>query len=315
MSFLALFVSLPAKASSGRMRVWRTLKSLGCATLRDGVYLLPDSVEHAATLTQVAKDTTAAQGSAEVYRLSGCDEAQETALRALFDRAEGYAGIVGEMRAFAAGLETVDATTASRKMQSIGRRAEQITRIDFFPGESSRQALAALAELREAVNRHFSPDEPSPSQTTIPRREAADYRGRVWATRARPWVDRLASAWFIRRHIDPEARFVWLATAADCQTDWLGFDFDGASFSHVGAKVSFETLLASFGLADDPALARLGGLVHYLDVGGVPVAEAAGIEALLAGLKTTEPDDDALLDRAADVFDWLMQSYLERTDD
>jgi hypothetical protein len=85
-------------------------------------------------------------------------------------------------------------------------------------------------------------------------------------------VDRLASAWLIRRFIDPDARIVWLATPSDCKVDWLGFDFDGAAVSHAGTKVTFETLLASFELASDPALARLGELVHRLDVGGLPSA-------------------------------------------
>jgi hypothetical protein len=130
-----------------------------------------------------------------------------------------------------------------------------------------------------------------------------DYQGRLWATRERPWIDRLASAWLVRRFIDPEARFIWLATPADCPSDALGFDFDGAPFTHVGAKVTFETLLASFGLANDAALQRLGGLVHYLDAGGLPVAEAAGLETLIRGMRQRLADDDALLAEAGKVFD------------
>lgn len=82
MSFLALFVSLPTKASTGRMRVWRSVKAQGCATLRDGVYLLPDSADSAATLGEVAAQAVEVGGSGQVYRLSGCDEAQKAALRA-----------------------------------------------------------------------------------------------------------------------------------------------------------------------------------------------------------------------------------------
>ena len=88
MSYLALFVSLPTKAATDRMRVWRSVKALGCATLRDGVYLLPDSADSAAVLDEVAGQAVAAGGSGEIYRLSGCDEAREDALRALFDRGE-----------------------------------------------------------------------------------------------------------------------------------------------------------------------------------------------------------------------------------
>lgn len=212
MSFIALFVSLPTKASTGRMRVWRSVKALGCATLRDGVYLLPDSADSATALDEVAAQSVEAGGSGEVYRLSGCDEAQEAALRALFDRGEEYAGIVEEIKGLGRSLASLDGAAAARKLQPLVRRFEQVARIDFFPGEAQRQTLSLLDDLRDALTRRLSPDEPTPRQADIPRLERADYRGRVWATRARPWVDRLASAWLIRRFIDPKARIVWLTS-------------------------------------------------------------------------------------------------------
>ncbi len=313
MSFLALFVSLPTKASTGRMRVWRSVKAQGCATLRDGVYLLPDSADSAATLGEVAAQAVEVGGSGQVYRLSGCDEAQKAALRALFDRGEEYASIAEEIKALGRNLASPDGADAMRKLQPLVRRFEQVNRIDFFPGEAQRQTLSLLDALRDAIPRRMSPDEPTARQTDIPRLNRADYQGRTWATRARPWVDRLASAWLIRRFIDPSARIVWLASPSDCRNGWLGFDFDGAAFSHVGTKVTFETLLASFGLDSAPALVRLGKLVHCLDLGGLPVAEALGIESLLAGLRASEPDDDALLARACEIFDWLLKSYEDKT--
>ena len=313
MSFLALFVSLPTKASTGRMRVWRSVKAQGCATLRDGVYLLPDSADSAATLGEVAAQAGEVGGSGQVYRLSGCDEAQKAALRALFDRGEEYASIAEEIKALGRNLASPDGADAMRKLQPLVRRFEQVNRIDFFPGEAQRQTLSLLDDLRDAITRRMSPDEPTARQTDIPRLNRADYQGRTWATRARPWVDRLASAWLIRRFIDPSARIVWLASPSDCRNGWLGFDFDGAAFSHVGTKVTFETLLASFGLDSAPALVRLGKLVHCLDLGGLPVAEALGIESLLAGLRASEPDDDALLARACEIFDWLLKSYEDKT--
>ena len=130
----------------------------------------------------------------------------------------------------------------------------------------------------------------------------------MWATRQRPWVDRLACAWLIRRFIDHRAKILWLEKPEQCPADALGFDFDGARFSHVGAKVTFEVLLASFGL-ESPALARLGGLVHFLDVGGVQPPEAAGVESALAGMQTAITDDDALLASVSAVFDGLLASF------
>lgn len=174
------------------------------------------------------------------------------------------------------------------------------------------QTAQAIEETEAALNSRYTPDEPCPIAAPIPRRDPADYRGRVWATRARLWVDRVASAWLIRRFIDPQAQFVWLKTPADCPPDALGFDFDGAEFTHVGARVSFEVLTVSFGLDEDPALARVGALVHYLDVAGVPVPEAAGFESILAGARTQYvDDDDELLKHIGGVLDSLYAAYAE----
>ena len=123
------------------------------------------------------------------------------------------------------------------------------------------------------------------------------FQGKRWATRSRPWVDRLACAWLIRRFIDPQARFLWLADpagATPAPRGALGFDYDGARFTHVGARVSFEVLMASFGLDGDAKLQRLAATVRYLDAGGIPVPEAAGLESVLAGLRELHADDDAL---------------------
>jgi hypothetical protein len=134
------------------------------------------------------------------------------------------------------------------------------------------------------------------------------FQGRRWATRARPRVDRLACAWLIRRFIDPQAQFLWLADpagSAPTPRGALGFDYDGARFTHVGARVSFEVLLVSFGLDADPRLQRIARAVHFLDIGGIPVPEAAGLDAVLSGLHAVHTDDDALCLAAAAVFDAL----------
>ena len=117
------------------------------------------------------------------------------------------------------------------------------------------------------------------------------------------------SAWLIRRFIDPEARFRWLGTPSECPKSALGFDFDGAAFTHVGDRVTFETLMASFGLEADAALMRLGTIVHALDVGGDPVPEAKGFEAVMAGARERLTDDDALLAQMSTVLDSLYAHF------
>ena len=296
MNFLALFVSLPTRSSSGRTRVWRALKSLGSATLRDGVYLLPESPRHETALMQVAAEAKQAGGTADIYLLDGRDAGQQRELRALFDRSPRYAELIQAIRQ----ADTADA----KALRGLRRTFSDLSVIDFFPGEAQRQAeTALLAREAEATG------EPVSIPGTLQRLARADYQGRTWATRRHLWVDRMASAWLIARHIDPEARFVWLDDPKQCPMDALGFDFDGAPFTHVGGLVSFEVLAASFGLDRDPALARMAGMVHFLDVGGVPVAEAAGIEAVLAGARATAADDDHLLAEASRLFDNLYCHY------
>jgi hypothetical protein len=119
----------------------------------------------------------------------------------------------------------------------------------------------------------------------------------------------MASAWLIRRFVDRKAKFLWLENPKKCPKTAVGFDFDGARFTHTGGRVTFEVLAASFGLESDPALARIAAIVHCLDVGGVPVAEAAGIEVLLAGLRATAVNDDRLLTDASRVFDGVYTAY------
>ena len=296
MDFLAFFVSLPSRQTAGRMRIWRALRGLGCATLRDGVYLLPEGAERAAQLERIADDVKRVEGTAELFLLDGRDEAQRARLLALFDRGADYAALL-------AAIAAADPDDA-KGLRSLRRELAALAAIDYFPGEAQRQALAALAVLEAAAG-----GEPAAITGEIRRLAGADFQGRTWATRKNLWVDRMASAWLIRRFIDREAKFLWLDNPAKCPKTALGFDFDGAAFTHVGGRVSFEVLAASFGLDADPVLVRIASIVHCLDVGGVPVAEAAGIEAVLAGLRAGAADDDKLLAEAGRIFDGLYRNY------
>jgi hypothetical protein len=307
--WLALILSLPTENATARMRAWRALKASGAVVLRDGVYLLPRRDPCREVLEAVAADVHAAGGSA--YLLQVGDD-QDAAFIALFDRSADYAALMSDIATAQAVLATDTALDVVKQARKLARTLASLMEIDFFPAEAQRQAVAALDELQMHAARALSPGEPQPAAREIPRLAVADHRGRVWATRQRPWVDRLACAWLIRRHIDPQARFVWLADAARCPSDALGFDFDGATFSHVGAKVTFEVLLASFDM-EQPALKRLGALVHFLDVGGVEPPEASGVERVLAGLREAIADDDQLMQVASGVFEGLRVAFESAT--
>lgn len=308
-TWLLLVLSLPTQSATARMRIWRSLKAQGCAALRDGAYLLPHSVEHEAALRDLAEECLREGGSAWLMAAapSAADDAH--AYPALFDRSEDYAGLITAWKQASGTLAGLNAVELARLQKKMRRDFEALKAIDFFPGESRLEAEAAWSDFNNRVDRQLSPDEPHEVDGQVPRLDAAQYQGRLWATRKRLWADRVSSAWLIRRFIDPEARFQWLAKPADCPKKALGFDFDGATFTHVGDRVTFEVLMASFGLDADGALVRLSAMVHALDVGGDPVPEAAGFEAVMTGFRERATDDDALLADMSQVLDSLYTHF------
>jgi hypothetical protein len=284
------------------MRAWRAVKASGAVVLRDGVYLLPNLDGCREEFQRISEDVKDAGGSVFLMDASGPGEQD---LSALFDRSQDYAQLVADIEACHQSLvNNSSPADAIKPIRKLRKTLNNLIEIDFFPTLQKTRTETALTELELIISKLLAPDEPSAIEQTIPRLESSAFCKRRWATRKRPWVDRLASAWLIRRHIDRNAQFIWLASASDCPTDAIGFDFDGAQFTHVGDRVTFETLLASFGL-DSPALNRLGHLVHCLDVGGMRPIEASGIEQVLAGLKDTIFDDDHLLEIASGIFDGL----------
>lgn len=305
MLWTLLIITLPTENAAARMRAWRALKACGAVVPRDGVYLLPAGQPHRTTLAAIAADIEASGGTTWLLEASGED------YTGLFDRTADYRQLTADIAACRSDLAKVAASDLARLARKLRKNLDAIRAIDFFPGQAQARTAALLDELDAALRARLAPDEPVAQAAAIARRHAADYVGRLWATRKRPWIDRLASAWLIRRFIDGQARFLWLDSPADCPKQALGFDFDGAEFTHVGERVTFETLLASFGLDADPTLARIAGIVHYLDVGGLPAPEAAGLEAMLAGMRASIPDDDALLDTALAAFDFLHSALKE----
>ncbi len=305
MHWLLLVLSLPTENATARMRAWRALRATGAAVLRDGVYLLPERDDCRAALEAVAADVQAGGGSTHLMRT---DEPEGAGYTALFDRSADYAALLDEIRSAIDALDPEAAPEALKQARKLRKAFVGITATDFFGGEAQKQADAALQELELAASRRLAPDEPHSVRSAITPLRISDFKGRTWATRRRPWVDRLACAWLIRHFIDRKARILWLAKPKDCPAKAIGFDFDGATFSHVGARVTFEVMLASFGL-EQPALRRIGAIVHYLDAGGVQPPEASGIESVLAGLRDAIDDDDQLVKAAGTVFDGLLASF------
>ena len=303
--FNALVLSLPTRNSTLRMRVWRALKDCGAAVLRDGVYLLPQ----AEAFDKLEKEIRAHGGFAMTFDATPHAADDHAALRARFDRTADYAALVERISAAKASLSALGPRRGLTALRRLEQAMDKVARVDFFPGEAKQQALAALSGLQRHYAGLYSRTEPRPSTKGVRPLDRARYQKRLWATRKAPWVDRLASAWLIKRFVDREAKFVWIARPSECPKKAIGFDYDGADFTHVKNRVTFEVLAAAFALDSDPALAKIGATVHFLDVGGIPVADAKGLETMLKGAKEKARDDDALLAEAMRTFDLLYSGY------
>jgi hypothetical protein len=260
-------------------------------------------------LEEQGTEIKAAGGLVQLLSFDGESTQQNAELVALFDRTEQYADAIQRLDALKKAIAKLSESEARQRLAGIAREVAGVVARDFFPGEPRKQMEGALGDAELALNARFAPDEPHAARRKIQSHDRKDYRGRTWATREHLWIDRVASAWLIRRFIDPKAKFLWLKRVKDCPETALGFDFDGAEFTHVDSKVTFEVLLASFNLEQDPGLARLGALVHHLDVGGIPIAEGPGFAAIMAGSRSLQQDDDALLKAMIPVLDSLYAGY------
>lgn len=304
-----LVLTLPTENATARMRIYRALKAKGCGVLRDGVYLLPHSDEHEAVLRELAAAIVQSGGTSHLLHTPSMDASQDAEFKGLFDRSADFEAFIRSLAQSRKTISGQSAAETARLLRRLRKDYEAIHAIDYFPMEATARADVAWQDFVALVDTVLSPGEPQAAERAIARLVRDDYRGRAWATRQRMWIDRLASAWLIRRFIDPDARFVWLPSPESCPPDALGFDFDGAAFTHVGERVTFEVLLASFGFDNDAALLRLGEIVHALDVGGPAPPEAVGFEAVMAGTRERAGNDDQLLEQMSPVLDALYTHF------
>jgi len=306
--WLAYVASLPTDDPAARMRVLRTLESMGCAVLREGVYLLPDNPVNRQGLERLAEHMGRINASAYVLHVTHFDARQEKVFRGLFDRTGKYRELSKAIEGLRAGFGVSDPSAIARVLNKQRREFDAISALDFFDSPEKARVARVLQDTEAEVRRRMFPDSPKSGRVTETGRF---YFKRVWATRKPLWADRLASAWLVRRFIDPEATLLWLDKAQKCPATAVGFGFDGATFANSKDKVTFQQLLASFGLDKNETLVRIGTLVHFLDTGGTPVAEAAGVETLLQGARRRSNSEEELFSESEKTFDLLYEAYFE----
>lgn len=304
--WLVLIANLPTEDPAARMRMLRTMESLGAAVIRDGAYLLPDTDACRQGLEHLADYIVKGAGTAQVLKAVPMTQAQDHAFRALFDRSARYAELVKVVESLRVGFGIADPSAISRVLNKQRLELEAIGALDFFPNDMQQRAAAALRNAEGAVHKLLFP-----AQGRSGARPDEPLQRRVWATRRPLWADRLACAWLIRRFLDPEGSVQWLDKAQPCPAGAVGFAFDGARFGNDASQVTFEVMLRHFGLAKNSALAKIGDIVHYLEARDTEVPEAAGVQTLLQGAARRASSDDELLAEAEKTFDLLYDAYFE----
>ena len=306
-SWLVTITQLPTEDPAARMRVLRTLESLGAAVMREGAYLLPDTPSNRQALETLADYIGKSAGTAQVLQVNATAPAQQAQLQRLFDRSARYEELIKTVESLRVGFGHSDPSAISRVLHKQRREFEAIAALDFFPSEARGRAERALAGIDAAVKQLLF----SGTQSTLGAGERLTRR--AWATRNPPWADRLACAWLIRRFVDPEATLTWLDKGEELPSGALGFAYDGAHFAAGGARVAYEEMLAQLKLGENPALAKIGSIVHFLEMGGIAVPEAAGVQTLLQGAQRRSNSVPELLAEAEKTFDLLYEAYYEPT--
>ena len=312
-----LFVhQLPASPSNLRVRTWRRLQQIGAAPVKQAVYVLPNTPAAREDFEWLTTEVKGAGGDASVFAADSVDAFSDDALVEEFRRArqEAYGALAREIERVLARMNAIRrprgtrAPAVHRLVEVFRGRLSALERIDFFGSAGRDRVISLVAQLEERAR---------PASTSTGSAAAAgsadvtSYSRRLWVTRPRPGVDRMGSAWLIRRFVDTEARFGFAVDRNSLpDRDAIPFDMFGVAFTHRGEHCTFETLCTTFGI-EDPAVARIAELVHDLDLkdGRFGASDATTIGTLIEGLQLATADDDRLLERGITLFESLFRAF------
>jgi len=300
LTWLLLVHQLPAKPAYARVKLWRRLQALGAVAVKNAVYALPAGSEAQEDFEWALKEITAAGGEGMIVEARLIDGLSDDAVRGLFNSARE-----ADYRALSKEIRAVEKEAAPAQVARLRTEAARIAAIDFFGANGREDVEARLAVL--AV------------QDTAPVRARASKplvsgSGHVWVTRRQVHVDRIGSAWLIRRFIDPDAKFKFVpAKGYKPKSGELRFDMFEAEYTHEGDRCTFEVLLHRSGL-DEPALTAIGEIVHDIDLkdGKFARAEADGIAALIDGLARADISDEERIEKGGSLFDSLYTLFSKR---
>jgi hypothetical protein len=297
-----LIHQLPPEPLYLRAKIRQRIARVGAVALKNAVYVLPRREECLEDFQWIVEEAVTGGGEAYVCGAEFLEGKTEQALINQFraERDADYEALVKEIRDWRRDKDKELPLLAARAR----KRLEEIRKIDFFDAPRRKEAGKRVAELDAASRR--------PRRRTGPGRSSLV--NRTWVTRRGIHIDRIASAWLIRRFVDPRARFRFVDPKEPPRKGEVRFDMVGGDFSHEGDRCTFETLIARTGLTDR-ALTEVGEIVHDIDLKDDKFgrSEAPGIERLITGLALANPRDEARLERGLILFDELYQSFRKRT--
>ena len=318
MRWLALLTTLPPTPTRHRVGVWRKLQRMGAVRLRGAGWILPETPETTELFQWLVQEIQSFRGEATLLRVDRVETMADDEIAALFHqaRAPEYQAVVHGCREILRHLDRYQASHRGSvaklraKLDGLKRELDRIQSIDYLrapAGERARSLWETTAKrLRSAETRR-------PARTGGRHRTALPPRGSTWVTRPRPHIDRIASAWLIKRFCDPDARFAF-ADAADAARKGIPFDVLGADFGHHGEDCTFETLVKRFGIKDRRARV-IAEIVHEADLhdGKFTRNEASGVDLAINGLVEATADDEELLDRGMAIFEGLYTVLKQKT--
>jgi hypothetical protein len=312
--WLLLIHQIPPRPSYLRVKIGRRLQVLGAVAVKNSVYVLPRSDQTLEDFQWVRREIVGGGGDASVCEARFVEGLSEAAVEALFTTARDgdYATLAQEARRLQASVGrrrrlSGAAGQAAAALVRLRKRLAEIAATDFFgaPGRGTVEGL--LASVDAALRPAASPKARAPMAV-------AEVRGRTWVTRTGVHIDRIASAWLIRRFIDPKAKFRFVPGQGYApKAGELRFDMFEAEFTHEGERCTFEALLERFSLRDS-ALRQVGEIVHDIDLKDAKFArpEAAGIDRLIVGIALRLKSDEARLESGGEVFESLYRYFKRR---
>jgi hypothetical protein len=284
--WLLLIHQLPPKPDYFRVKIWRRLQTLGAVAIKNSVYALPFSTQATEDFQWLRKEITAGGGEASVCRATFVDGLSDAEIEGLFRAAREaeYADLTS----------AAEQATGPAEIARLERRLREIAALDHFAADGRKTAEAAMAKLKAQVTSRGKHE------------RSQQRRGATWVTRPDVHVDRIASAWLIKRFIDPKARFVFGASREGA----VSFDMFEGDYTHDGDRCTFEVLLQRFSLDQDPALTAIGEMVHDVDLkdGKFGREETPGLARMISGIVQRYARDAARIERGSELLNDLYES-------